>query len=130
MALTLKQLQDEQRLWVQHNFPGRDAYYPLLGTAEEIGELAEAHGQASLHVTELCKSLGRLSHAHLKAVQNIRITEDHQANKRDAVADIVIFLADYCTANNIDFQNAIESTWAQVKQRDWQADPTNGGIAR
>lgn len=100
--LTLRQLQEEQRPWVAHNFPGRHAHYPLLGAMEELGELA---------------------HAHLKAEQGIRQHENHDEAKRDAVADVVIFLSDYCTANGIDFQDSLNETWAKVRRRDWQANP-------
>ena len=104
--LTFRQLQEEQAPWVAHNFPGREAYYPLLGAIEELGELA---------------------HAHLKNIQGIRGTpEEHHAAKIDAVADTVTFLADYCTASGIDFQEAMETTWAKVKTRDWKNDPANG----
>lgn len=106
--LTLRRLQDEQRPWVEHNFAGREPFYPLLGAVEELGELA---------------------HAHLKALQGIRGTaEEHHAAKVDAVADAIIFLADYCTANGIDMQQALEDTWARVKVRDWKADPVNGCV--
>lgn len=105
--LTLKQLQDEQRAWVAHNFPGREPFYPLLGAVEELGELA---------------------HAHLKGLQGIRGTpEEHHAAKVDAIADTIIFLADYASANGIDLQDAVESTWEKVRLRDWRADPAHGG---
>jgi NTP pyrophosphatase (non-canonical NTP hydrolase) len=105
--LSLAQLQAEQRPWVEHNFPGREPYYPLLGAIEELGELC---------------------HAHLKQLQGIRGTsEEHQTAKADAVGDAIIFLADYCTANGIDLQQAVEETWGKVKQRDWQKDKLDGG---
>lgn len=108
--LTLEQLQHDQRPWVSHNFPGREPYYPLLGVQEEVGEL---------------------SHAFLKMKQGIRGTEaEHHAAMIDAVGDIVIFLSDFCSANGIDFQEAVETTWAKVKQRDWRADPQEGGDPR
>lgn len=104
--MTLRELQEEQRPWVQHNFPGRDAHFPLLGAMEELGEL---------------------SHAHLKGVQGIRHTPEEILDlKKDAIGDIVIFLSDYCSANEIDFQAAVEQTWADVKQRDWQKDKMTG----
>lgn len=105
--LTFRRLQDEQRPWVAHNFDGRHDYYPLLGAMEELGELA---------------------HAHLKGLQGIRHTpEEIAAKKRDAVADVVIFLSDYCSASGIDFQQAVEETWAEVRKRDWKADPKSAG---
>ena len=41
--LTLEELQAVQREWVEHNFPNRTNYHPLLGAVEEIGELCHAH---------------------------------------------------------------------------------------
>lgn len=105
--LTFKQLQDEQRPWVEHNFPGRQSFYPLLGAVEELGELA---------------------HAHLKNLQGIRGTEaEHRAAAADAVADTIIFLADYCTAMGFDLQEVVEQTWEKVRLRDWRSDPEHGG---
>ncbi len=99
--LTLRELQEQQRPWVEHNFGDRPAYWPLLGAMEELGELA---------------------HAHLKEEQGIRTNEDHVANAKDAVGDILIFLSDYCEARGFDLQEILETTWASVKQRDWKAN--------
>jgi len=96
--MTLRQLQEEQKPWVEHNFDSRPEWHPLLGVIEEIGELC---------------------HAHLKSVQGIRGTpEEHQAKKRDSVGDIVIYLADFATATqdvldepHIDPILAEESSW-------------------
>jgi NTP pyrophosphatase (non-canonical NTP hydrolase) len=103
--LTLKQLQEEQKPWVKHNFPERLDYHPFLGLMEEVGELA---------------------HSHLKLLQGIRVNEDHHAKAKDAVGDIVIFLADYCSARGYDLQECVEKTWAEVKQRDWKTNKVNG----
>lgn len=101
----LRDLQQEQYAWIKHNFPNRKNYQPLLGVMEELGEL---------------------THAHLKHEQNIRTSEDHYLKKIDAVGDIVIFLTDYCTANNIDLEDAVTKTWNDVKKRDWIRFPKNG----
>lgn len=108
-TLSLRTLQEEVQAWTSHNFPDAKPYQPLLGAVEEIGELA---------------------HAHLKAEQGIRGTgAEHQERKEDAIADAIIFLAHYCTLNGIDLQAAVARTWATVRQRDWQADPANGGTS-
>ena len=104
----LRKLQDEQRPWVKHNFGDRPSWMPLLGAMEELGELA---------------------HAHLKDAQGIRQGEDHKAAAQDAIADIVIFLADYCSAQGYDFESIVKTTWESVRQRDWKADPV-GGVAQ
>lgn len=101
----LRKLQDEQRPWVKHNFGDRPSWMPILGAVEELGELA---------------------HAHLKKAQGIRLGEDHDAKAKDAVADVVIFLAAYCSAEGYDFEAVVQETWDKVKQRDYKADPIGG----
>lgn len=96
--LTFKMLQEQQAKWKKKNFPNSLPYQSLLGLLEELGEL---------------------SHAHLKSEQGIRTDENHQAMKEDAVADIAIYLAGYCTDNGIDLEKCVKQTWSQVKKRNW-----------
>jgi NTP pyrophosphatase (non-canonical NTP hydrolase) len=103
----LRQLQQEQKVWADHNFPNRHPYQPLLGALEELGELA---------------------HHHLKADQGIRGTaEMHREKAKDAVGDLMIYLADYCNQEKFDMQEILEQTWGEVKLRDWRKDPETGG---
>jgi NTP pyrophosphatase (non-canonical NTP hydrolase) len=74
------------------------------------------------------EEVGELAHAFLKAHQGIRTSEDHAAAERDAVADIVVYLADFCNAREIDFQATLEETWAKVRQRDWKKDSATAGV--
>lgn len=102
----IRKLQQEHVRWANRNFPGdHPSWHPLLGIAEEVGEL---------------------NHHYLKRVQNIRNGEDHVNGIKDALGDIVIFLADFCNREGIDFQSAIEKAWKEVSQRDWQKDPELG----
>lgn len=105
MPLTLKQLQSEQREWVDHNFPERADYYHLLGMMEELGEL---------------------SHARLKQLEKVRDNGDLVMKEMDAIGDLIIFLLGYCNDRDFDLQNIVESTWEHVKQRDWRRFPKNG----
>lgn len=98
MSLTLATLQHQQSEWSERNFPAQKPYQCLLGAMEELGEL---------------------THAHLKAEQCIRTNENHDAMKRDAVGDIVIYLAGYCTANGLNFEECVWQTWFEVKKRDY-----------
>ena len=102
--MNLRALQVQLKLWQEHNFPGREAWQPLLSISEEVGELYHAY-------------LKRNRRTQLR----IRLEENHSAKIRDAVADIIVFLADFCNAEGIDLQEALEQTWTEVKQRDWQA---------
>jgi NTP pyrophosphatase (non-canonical NTP hydrolase) len=102
----LRVLQNEVGEWGDRNFPDSLAVEPLLGVAEEVGELC---------------------HAQLKGIQGIRHTPvEIYKMKKDAVGDILIFLAHYCHKNNLDLQDCLEQTWSEVKQRDWSTSPMTG----
>jgi NTP pyrophosphatase (non-canonical NTP hydrolase) len=97
--------------WSRRNFgPGTPmGYSALLGVVEEVGEL---------------------SHSHLKQLQGIRGTAtEHEKAGQDAVGDILIYLADYCTQRGWDLQGIIEEVWGRVGKRDWHKDKLNGGEA-
>lgn len=79
-ASILRRIQAEQRPWVAHNFGDRPAWMPLLGLVEEAGELAEADSDRDL------------------------------AAISDALADIMIFALDYCSAKGWDAGDIWEST--------------------
>lgn len=103
----VNQIQSDIGAWGKRNFPDAKPYMPLLGVSEEVGELC---------------------HAHLKLDQGIRgDTKKHLAAKIDAVGDVFVFLAHYCELNGILMGDAIAKTWMDVRKRDWQKDPTNGG---
>jgi len=106
--MDLYQLQTEVSEWAARNFPSAMPHQPLLGAAEEIGEL---------------------SHAHLKMEQGIRTNEDHMLGKVDAIGDVVIFLAHYCHLNGLNLGSCIYNTWEKVKQRDWTTKKSDGVTA-
>lgn len=103
--MDLVKLQSELIPWVQHNFGARPSWMPLLGAVEELGELA---------------------HAHLKEAQGIRTSEDHDAKAKDAVGDVIVFLADYCNSRGWDLEQIVIDAWEVAKKRDWKKDPVNG----
>lgn len=106
--MLLSDLQREHEQWVHKNFPGETTYQAFLGMVEEMGELA---------------------HAILKSEQGIRGMSEEAAMdaKIDAVGDLVVFLAGFCTMHGIDLEQAVEDTWFKVRQRDWTKDPERGG---
>jgi hypothetical protein len=69
-----KILQEQQKYWVKSNFGNRPAWQPLCGVVEEYGEFMEAY------------------------------TSGDKEAKIDALADIMIFISDYCTAQKWDLQ--------------------------
>jgi NTP pyrophosphatase (non-canonical NTP hydrolase) len=100
-------LQTEVKAWSEYNFPRNKDHFPLLGAQEELGELA---------------------HVRLKWEQGIREYDSDRyfIDSEDAIADIIIYLADYCARNGFNLQHSIETVWPQVKARDWKKFPKNG----
>lgn len=92
-------MQDEVAEWATRNFPSSPSEYHLLVAVEELGELA---------------------HAHVKGRQGIRMEEDHEKDKFDAVGDIIIALMAYCSAEGLSLLRAVETTWRKVKKREWK----------
>jgi NTP pyrophosphatase (non-canonical NTP hydrolase) len=104
--MRLRRLQEEHKVWREHNFPNSEDIDPFLGIVEEVGEL---------------------SHAILKARQGIRGTPaEHFEAKKDAVADILIYMADWANREGLDLETTLEDVWSEVKTRDWRRFPKNG----
>lgn len=101
MVRRLSVIQKQVDEWARKNFGNSPSYHPLLGVSEEVGELC---------------------HAHLKEEQGIRGTsEELQEKAKDAIADIVIYLCDYCNRREWDIEDLVSETWDKVKQRKWKA---------
>lgn len=94
--------------WVSYNFPEQLPHQPLLGLAEEVGELA---------------------HAHLKREQGIRgmdKTVAVDAKIKDSIGDIMIYLTSYCNANGYSLALCFIDAWNEIKDRDWVNYPETG----
>lgn len=93
----LADLQLEVKEWQDKEFPKQEAWEPLIGIQEELGELA---------------------HAHLKQHQKIRGSPAELEEKaRDAVGDMVIYIAGYCNARGFNLPMCVNQAWNVVKQR-------------
>ena len=102
----LKLIQLEHRLWVKHNFPKQTRQQIFMGMTEELGELA---------------------HHLLKREQGIRGEGvDHEAEIRDACADLIIFMMGLADLEGFVLMDAVEEAWTEVKDRDWVRFPRNG----
>jgi len=105
----------EVGLWGRRNF-GRTPKHPLTKTPMPYRMLLGA-----------CEELGELCHAHLKQEQGVRGTnEEHVANAKDAVGDIIIYLTDYCYRRGWSLGEIVDTTWESVQKRDWKKNPHTG----
>jgi NTP pyrophosphatase (non-canonical NTP hydrolase) len=82
---------------------------------------ASACDEDTLNFARVMEELGELCHSFLKQEQGIRLEEDHRDKMADAVADIVIFLADFCEREGFLFQGLMETVLPKVLKRDWVA---------
>ena len=80
----LNHIQEEMKPWTLHNFGERPASQPLRGIIEEFGELNDA------------------------------VRRLHRADMGDAVADIVIFMMDYCNVKGLNIDDVWHVTGSSV----------------
>jgi NTP pyrophosphatase (non-canonical NTP hydrolase) len=112
--MDLGRLQREVGAWADRNFG------PTTGSAEQV----------AFNALGVVEEVGELAHALLKQHQGIRGSwEEHETAGQDAVADVVIFLANLCHRKGWDLDAVIEETWERVSRRDWQADAREGRAA-
>jgi NTP pyrophosphatase (non-canonical NTP hydrolase) len=114
MQPSLSQIQSEIATWSEKNFGDQrsqitgeimGSVLPLLGIAEEVGELC---------------------HAVLKRHQGIRGFHHYQTYataRDDALADILVYLCDFAARENVDLLATLQQTWERVKSRNWQQNP-------
>ena len=113
--------------WQRRNFPNAHRLEPVVGVAEEMGEAWDAI-LGLVTAGSLSAAVGRVSHAALKLHQGIRGTPEQLREKLvDAVGDLMIFTVNMCTRFDLDLQEIVDRTWAEVSKRDWQVDPIAGG---
>lgn len=102
-TMDLHSLQREVGEWSRKNFGNQPSTNPLLGVAEEVGELC---------------------HAHLKNLQGIRMSPaEARLKKMDAIGDILVYLADYCEREAILLEEAAYTAWDGVRKRNWVENP-------
>ncbi len=102
---SLSEIQKENKVWAIYNFGIVPLWQPMAGINEETGEL---------------------NHHVLKRSQKIRTNEDHNEGIKDAVADILLYLINFCNIEGIDLEKQLNETWAEVKQRNWRKNKETG----
>lgn len=95
--MNFREIQEDQKTWVAKNFPGRDSWMPLMGLVEEYGEYIEA----------------------IELLKKERFIYKCDENCLDALADMVIFLADYCSAKGFDLQTLWEKNDRAWYHNNW-----------
>lgn len=106
--LTFSQFENDFAHWIERQPFGKNqqTWEPLLGLAEEVGEL---------------------SHAHLKQHQGIRgSSEEHERAAKDAIGDILVYAAGYCKNRGWSLRECLETAWKEVSNRDWNRNKQNG----
>lgn len=104
-------LQKNTQAWREHSFPPQ-------------------HRTAELQTLGVCEEAGELAHAVLKRVQGIRGTDkEHAEAEQDAVGDIMIYLAGFCTSRGYNLKACAYKAWLGVAQRDWSKYKEDGHAA-
>jgi NTP pyrophosphatase (non-canonical NTP hydrolase) len=107
--MTLNETQQALRQWTLLNFPNSVEHpsHPALGMAEELCEIAAA--------------MGPVLRSGLKKEQGIRPESWDRAAVVDGVADLLIYILDFCNKMDIDLQDSLDLTLEKVLGRDWNA---------
>jgi len=114
-VLTLQDIQGEVGRWARSEFgdnisddPGGAHYsYPVGSLAPLLGMIGE---------------LGELTQAVLKRMQGRKYLEPDgmsrlREDKKDALADLLIFMCDYATRESIDLTTVLNQAWSVVRRR-------------
>jgi len=109
--MNLRKIQDDLGRWQRKNFLDTGPEWLLLGAVEEMGELTHL----------VLKRRQGIREAKTKSKEELKLLVE------DAVADIVIYLINFCNLEDIDFQGALQRTVEHILKRDWITDPENGG---
>ncbi len=110
--MNLTELQREVQDWCDYNFGDERGLQiskdPLIGVMEELGELA---------------------HSVLKQSQGIRGTDSqHEADGKDAVGDLIIYLASFCARRDWNIADCVGNAWDVVKLRNWRENAVDGKV--
>lgn len=100
------QTQAEIGAWSREQFGDQDSVNPLIGAQEELGEVAQ--------IT-------------LKRRQGIREDEFTNQDLEIEVADVIIYLMDFCERNNVSMAHGLEEAQRKVLGRDFDSSITDTG---
>lgn len=112
--MSLREIQQEIGEWSRRNFGDQVS----KSTGQTLGSLCPLLG--------IQEELGELCHVVLKRHQGIRGYDDdakYQAERDDAMADIMVYLCDYASREGVDLEAVLTMTWNKVKSRDWTNRP-------
>lgn len=70
--------------------------------------------------------VGRMCHSYLKMVQSIRVNENHMANLEANIVNLIGKLWTLSHYQGFQLDEAVNTTWDEVKQRNWKNNPVNG----
>lgn len=122
----LTELSNEVGAWSEENFGDADDIVESLSSrpdpGADVGTMFTAMGAA--------EEVGELLHSVLKRGQGIRLDEaDVGAEaEKDAVGDVVIYLADFCHRRGYDLGGCVEEAWdGEVSDREWDSATRSDG---
>lgn len=118
---SLREIQAEVGRWSINNF----GFQVSKRTGVELGSLAPLMGMG--------EELGELFHAVLKHHQGIRemaLMSAYEEARNDALADILIYMCDFATREDVDLQAVLNKVWlGVVAKRNWVDAPVTGEAA-
>jgi NTP pyrophosphatase (non-canonical NTP hydrolase) len=102
MSEFLKQLQVEVGVWQRRNFEPRPPHWPAFGIIEELGELDEA-----IDAWEVATDVETINGSEAAAEEEEEKALDAV---KDAIADTIVFAADFCNSKSFDLAEIWEAS--------------------
>ena len=96
---------------------GSDPLEVICAVANWADSLGESLSGYEL-LLEIAGGVRKLAHAHLKSEHGVCAGEDHDANARDAIGDIIVCLTYYCGHRGWTATECARNAFAKVGERD------------
>lgn len=130
----LAELQTEVGGWAEENFGDQlDILDSITERHQTGGRAGGADIGAMFCALGAAEEVGELAHSVLKRGQGIRLEDDDvgPAAERDAVGDIIVYLADFCYRRGYDLEACVREAWdGEVVHREWDSATRAGGESR
>lgn len=129
ISTNLTRLQAAVGEWSQENFGDDELIMDNLSQRLEAGGDGADVG-ALFTVLGVNEEAGELTHSVLKRAQGIRGDEDGVGveAEKDAVGDIIVYLADFCYRRGYDLDECVKQAWdGEVSDREWDSETRKGG---
>lgn len=124
--IDLSELTEEVGEWAQENFGDQyDIQHSITERSRSVVKQDDVDIGAIFCTLGVNEEAGELTHSVLKRAQGIRLYESGVGEdaEKDAVGDIIVYLADFCYRRGYDLDECVRRAWhGEVSEREWDSE--------